>query len=495
MKCVRRPSGPHNLALSAGSPRKPDPRSGRRRARLSRFLPALALLLGLLAAVPAQAQETVWSSTLTAKSFADWVLFGTGHTGCHGNSNSRLRATNCAASGLLTDRRIEYEGVNYFVNQVTYTTSSTTIRFTLSRTLPEALRKGMLNISGGGTALALPLSANTTAYSWNASSGVTGQSWPADTEITLSITVPATGPEAPTFSPADGEAETDNTTDITLTFDEAIKADGSNTDFTNTSIDGILTLKAGSSSGSNIGFDATINSAKTQITINPTANLADGKVYVAISNAYYNGAGIQGEAASATFTVDATAPAPTFSPADGETETDNATDITLTFGEAIKANASNTDFTDTSIDDILTLKEDSSGGTDIDFDATINSAKTEITIDPTSNLADGNVYVAISNAYYDAVGNQGSMETATFTVDTTTPPTTLTLSTDAAGDSAAEDAGTVTVTATLDQPADTGRGVGDAGRGRRLHGDRHGRLHAAVGVHDRRGASVPPRAT
>ncbi len=59
MTCARRPAGAHKPAPSAGSPRKPEPRTGRRRARLFRLLPALALLLcglHLLAAAPAAAQ-------------------------------------------------------------------------------------------------------------------------------------------------------------------------------------------------------------------------------------------------------------------------------------------------------------------------------------------------------------------------------------------------------------------------------------------------------
>ena len=60
MTCARRLAGAHRPAPSAGCPRKSDLRPGRRRARLSLLLPALALLLGalgLFAAAPAQAQN------------------------------------------------------------------------------------------------------------------------------------------------------------------------------------------------------------------------------------------------------------------------------------------------------------------------------------------------------------------------------------------------------------------------------------------------------
>ena len=175
----------------------------------------------------------------------------------------------------------------------------------------------------------------------------------------------------------------------------------------------------------NITYSATINDAKTVITINPSMNLGDGAVYVAISSAYYDSLGNQGMQADATFTVDTAGPVPTFSPADDTATKNNATNITLTFDEALRKDGSGTALADADLASLLTLKEDNSGGTDITYNATINSAKKIITINPASNLADGTVYVAISNAYYDAHGNQGDAANATFTVDTTGPVPTF----------------------------------------------------------------------
>ncbi|MCY4611818.1 MAG: Ig-like domain-containing protein [Gammaproteobacteria bacterium] len=55
-----------------------------------------------------------------------------------------------------------------------------------------------------------------------------------------------------------------------------------------------------------------------------------------------------------------------------------------------------------------TLKQASSSGTDLAYSASINPGKTVITIDPTSDLPAGRVYVAVSNGYYDAAGNAGT---------------------------------------------------------------------------------------
>ncbi len=222
----------------------------------------------------------------------------------------------------------------------------------------------------------------------------------------------------PAFNPANGAVRTDAGTNITLTFLEAVKKDTDGVDFANADLQSILALKSGGSGGANIAYSARINSAKTVITIDPSSDLSDGSVYVAISNAYYNAAGDQGSRASATFTVDATPPAPTFSPVDGATVTDAGTNITLTFAEAVKKDGAKTDFTASDLSAILTLKSNDGNGADIPYSASIDAGMTVITINPSADLDGGSVYVAISGAYYDAAGNQGRHASVRFTVAT-----------------------------------------------------------------------------
>ena len=103
MMCARRPAGARRPALStpassspAGSPQRPEPRPGR--ARLSRFLPALALLLGafgLFTAAPAQAQT-------------DKVPVETGSDTCNG-ANVRLTR----ASAANNDSLVVCDGANW----------------------------------------------------------------------------------------------------------------------------------------------------------------------------------------------------------------------------------------------------------------------------------------------------------------------------------------------------------------------------------------------
>ena len=100
--------------------------------------------------------------------------------------------------------------------------------------------------------------------------------------------------------------------------------------------------------------------------------------------------------------------------------------IVLTFSEAVYANSSQTAFTDTSVENIITLKTIGPTGSDISYGATVTTSGTNankvVTVNPDSNLADGVVYVAVSSSYYDSGGNQGLAANRSFTIDAT-PPT------------------------------------------------------------------------
>ena len=108
MTCARR--GPVGCIDPAGSAR-PDPRSGRRRARLSFFLPVLALALGalgLLAATPAQAQvTTVWFATLKTVRFD-------GNFGC-ATGYPEEWYHDCRNGSVLSEDEFVHDGVTYRV--------------------------------------------------------------------------------------------------------------------------------------------------------------------------------------------------------------------------------------------------------------------------------------------------------------------------------------------------------------------------------------------
>ena len=112
MTCARREAGAHRPAAStpAGSAR-PDPRSGRRRARLSLLLPVLALLALFAAApAPAEAQEdevTVWRAVLTVDQASDRA--GNTAYGCGADDNLK----DCAKKRVLTRPKVKVDDTRY----------------------------------------------------------------------------------------------------------------------------------------------------------------------------------------------------------------------------------------------------------------------------------------------------------------------------------------------------------------------------------------------
>ena len=241
----------------------------------------------------------------------------------------------------------------------------------------------------------------------------------------ISFTVAApTSPPSLTFSPTNNSTGVAVDSNITITFDKAIRHIV-NTDITDTNVDSLITLRKTNSSGSKIPFNATIDSTNKIITINPTSDFSSSQVvYVAIGATvedYYNNAI---SSSSITFTVvDTTAPTITFSPTNGETEVTVSSNITLTFDEAIQK-TDDSELTDLNVDTLITLKDTDEDGDVIDFDATIDSDKKIITINPDSNFSSEQVvYVAIGATVEDSSNNAITAADIIFTTADSTPPT------------------------------------------------------------------------
>ena len=233
--------------------------------------------------------------------------------------------------------------------------------------------------------------------------------------------------EAPTltFSPLDSATGIADNTNITITFDEAIR-NTENSELTDTNVDSLITLKETNSSGSNIDFDATIDSDKKIITINPDSDFSSEQViYVAIGATVEDSSDNAISASNITFTVAAptSPPSLTFSPSDNSASIAVDTNITITFDKAIR-HIDNTDITDTNIDSLITLRKTNSSGVGIPFNATIDSTNKVITINPSSNFSSSQVvYVAIGAAVEDYYNNAISSSSITFTVVDTAAPT------------------------------------------------------------------------
>ena len=107
-----------------------------------------------------------------------------------------------------------------------------------------------------------------------------------DSGVTYDYYIVAIDTTAPTvtFSPANDATDVSSSSDITLTFDEAIRKTD-DTELTDLNVDTLITLKSTDASGDNIDFDATISG--NVITINPTSDFSSAQVvYVAIGATY-----------------------------------------------------------------------------------------------------------------------------------------------------------------------------------------------------------------
>ena len=121
-------------------------------------------------------------------------------------------------------------------------------------------------------------------------------------------------------------------------------------------------------------------------------------------------------ASSATFTVaDIEGPTTTWSTANSATGVAVDSNITLTFNEAVR-NVDDTALSNSNIDSLITLRETDVNGTNIAFDATIDSDKEVITINPTSDFdSEQVIYVAIGSTVEDSSGNANTVSSITFT--------------------------------------------------------------------------------
>ena len=226
-----------------------------------------------------------------------------------------------------------------------------------------------------------------------------------------------------TFSPADLATSIAKDSNITLTFSEAIR-NTDNSEITNSNVGSLVTLKATNSSGNDIAFNASIDSAKSVITINPSSDFSSEQViYIAIGATVEDLYDNVITASSISFTaIDSISPTLAFDPIDLENPVPVTDNITITFNEAIR-NIDDSTLTSTNVDSLISLKDTDENGTDIDFNATIDSNKKIITINPDSSLSsEQTVYVAIGATLEDDSNNAITASSITFVAADSTAP-------------------------------------------------------------------------
>jgi methionine-rich copper-binding protein CopC len=251
-----------------------------------------------------------------------------------------------------------------------------------------------------------------------------------NTDSSITFTAKDTITPTLTFSPLNGATDVAIDSVIELEFSEAMRRASDDATLTDSIAKGLITLKTTDSSGSDIDFGATYNSTTKTITITPVSDFSSQQVvYVAISNNVEDDANNAISLSSAIFTAreigatDTTAPSITFLPADSATDIAKDSNITLTFTEAIRLVINNEEINNANVESLIDLRETNSSGPKISFAASIDTAKTVITINPTSDFSSEQViYVGIEATVEDLYDNAISESSITFTaVDSISP--------------------------------------------------------------------------
>ncbi len=236
----------------------------------------------------------------------------------------------------------------------------------------------------------------------------------SDLSAAARIIKDTTAPRVTSFSPADGSINASLNTNITLTFDELVKAG-----------QGFIEIHSGSATGALVErFDAASSSRLTfsggTLTIDPLNDLGgNARYYVTLAKGTVKD--LAGNSYSGTSTydfktvaLDTVAPiVKSFTPVDGSLNVSLNTNITLTFSESIKAGSG-----------FIEIHSDSATGALVEsFDAASSTrllfSGSTLTIDPLNTLSsDTHYFVTLVNgSVKDLAGNSYS---GTSTYDFTT---------------------------------------------------------------------------
>ncbi|MDR1984756.1 MAG: Ig-like domain-containing protein, partial [Prevotellaceae bacterium] len=112
--------------------------------------------------------------------------------------------------------------------------------------------------------------------------------------------------------------------------------------------------------------------------------------------------------------IDTVAPVLTFDPLDNATNVSVSTAITITSNEPLKK-ADDTELTDGDLSSLIVLKETNASGTDVPFAAAIDITKKIITITPSADLANSQLYYVAISPVADTAQNLTALQSVTFT--------------------------------------------------------------------------------
>jgi hypothetical protein len=223
-------------------------------------------------------------------------------------------------------------------------------------------------------------------------------------QVFLSGTSDDFNPPVANISPSD-ESGIPLDTKIYIEFNEPVRfVDNSRIDYTN--IKTLLTFKKTDAQGEDVDFIVTVSTDKRLITLKPTSCLEEEQAYyVALATGLEDYSDNAAGSFSASFTTkEIQPPQIQIFPGDGSTDVPTILEATASFNEPVRL-TDNREIDDTNTDSLITFKESSGQMSHVDFDATINTGKTEITIVPDSELKPYTGYVIIVRDVEDYSNN------------------------------------------------------------------------------------------
>ena len=219
------------------------------------------------------------------------------------------------------------------------------------------------------------------------------------------------------FNPGKGETNISDSSNITLTFNNHVELqDG--TAITNSNVSTLIHLRDESINGDNIAFNASINSDKNVITVEPNGKFRSlQKVYAGLASAIQDTSGIPIQMQGVVFQIqDTQPPLLTFSPLN------NATGVAINSNVYIRSDEpilhhSGLPFTTESLTELITLRDSTINGFDIPFVASVSPFFPIITIDPQVPFtSEQRVCVGIFGLQ-DSTGNEIEFTSSCFTAN------------------------------------------------------------------------------
>ena len=214
-----------------------------------------------------------------------------------------------------------------------------------------------------------------------------------------------------TFNPANGATNVPRGSNITITFDSAMTLQNGNA-ITNANIENFVTLRRGSATGTIVPFTASINSARTVITIFPDEQFNNNTTYHLNipANRLRDANGESNTVQNISFSTGTVSTFVSFVPNQGDVVPATTRDLTITFTQAVQTNDGGTitlDWLRNNNAFVLRTGTTATGGSAVAFTVQSWNANTRVAVIRTNaNFNHGDFYLGVASNRFRTTNNQ-----------------------------------------------------------------------------------------